>query len=251
MFLYLSEHKIGTVFSFGSRRMFTDYIIQPSWVVNLLQCKKITLETAKRLIVKSCQNVTKYLKDLETVEQERIRDQTALESDRVLTVLNRMAKPFVILAEVQLWERQYEADAFRFKFLVLEGPSRIGKTVYARMSLSPPGKGFYELNRAGGVDLDLRGVEPSRHGLIIFDEISPSQVLKQKKVFQAGPTEIQLGQSSTSVYGYSKFFYRVRMACCSSTWFWMLQKLPAKDQEWLEKNSVHIVRTEPLWIDDN
>jgi hypothetical protein len=142
------------------------------------------------------------------------------------------------------------ADAFRFKFLVLEGPSRIGKTVFARMTLTPEGKEFYELNCAGGSELDLRGVLPHRHGLIIFDEISPTQVLRQKKVFQAGPTEIQLGQSSTSVYGYSKWFYKMRMVCCSNTWTSVLRTLPKDDADWLEKNAVHIFRTTPLFVED-
>ena len=200
--------------------------------------------------MQSCQNVTKYLKDMETLDDELRRRETEAESFRVLTVLNGLARPFHQLPEVEEWKLQYLLDAFRFKFLVLEGPSRMGKTVFARMSLSPPGKGFYELNCAGGKDLDLRGVDPSRHGLIIYDEVSPSQVLAQKKVFQAGPTEIQLGQSSTCVYGYSKFFYRCRMVCCSNNWTLLMRGMPSEDTEWLKKNSVHILRTEPFYISD-
>jgi hypothetical protein len=248
--LYLSSHKIGSVFSTCNRRMFCDYIIQPAWVMNLLQCKKITRESARSLILDSAQNVARYLHDLEMMEAETQKAMTAEDSKAVLQALSHLAKPFHRLAEVEAWRLQYLADAFRFKFLVLEGPSRIGKTVFARMTLTPEGKEFYELNCAGDSELDLRGVFPHRHGLIIFDEISPTQVLRQKKVFQAGPTEIQLGQSSTSVYGYSKWFYKMRMVCCSNTWTSVLRTLPKDDADWLEKNSVHIFRTTPLFVED-
>lgn len=248
--LYLSERKIGSVFSFSTRRMFSDYIIQPVWVLNLLQCRKITHATAKSLIVKSCQNVSKYMQDLQVLEEEQARCQAEAASRRVLSALNDMAKPFHCLPEVEEWKKQFEGEAFRFKFLVLEGPSRIGKTVFARMTLTPPGREFYELNCAGEADLNLRGLQPLRHGLVIFDEISPVQVIRQKKVFQAGPTEIQLGQSSTSVFGYSKWLYKMRMVCCSNVWSSVLRHLPHDDHDWLVKNSVHIIRNEPLFISD-
>jgi hypothetical protein len=248
--LYLSPYKIGSVFSASNRRMFSDYIIQPAWVMNLLQCNKITRESARSLIVQASQNVAKYLHDLDTLELEEQKMATAALSQQVLGALTHLARPFHCLDEVEAWKRQYEEHAFRFKFLVLEGPSRIGKTVFARMTLTPAGKEFYELNCAGDAELDLRGVQPHKHGLVIFDEISPVQVLRQKKVFQAGPTEIQLGQSSTSVYGYSKWFYKMRMVCCSNVWTSVMRALPKDDADWLEKNSVHILRHQPLFMEE-
>jgi hypothetical protein len=230
--------------------MFSDYIIQPAWVLNLLQCKKITHATARSLIMKSCQNVSKYMQDLQVLEEENLRCRAEAESRRVLSVLHSAAKPFHRLPEVELWKRQFESEAFRFKFLVLEGPSRIGKTVFARMTLTPPDREFFELNCAGEAELNLRGVQPLRHGLIIFDEISPVQVIRQKKVFQAGPTEIQLGASSTSMFCYSKWLYKMRMVCCSNVWSSVLRHLPHDDHDWLVKNSIHIIRNEPLFISD-
>ena len=65
---------------------------------------------------------------------------------------------------------------------MLQRPSRLGKTVFAR-TLAPPGTEVLELNRAAGTEPELRAYRLTRHGLILFDEISAPVVCKQRKLF--------------------------------------------------------------------
>lgn len=244
--LYCSHLKVGSIWAFCTREMFSGYLVQPSWLLNLLQQDKITPAVCRAAVLRTCQNVAKYLKDLETLEQERLKEETRAEQHRVMEVLAKRRKPFRVLPVVQQWRRQYDDDAFRYKFLVLEGPSRVGKTQYARSLTPGEPSSVLELNCAGKVPIDLRTYS-REHRLIIFDEASAPQIISQKKVFQAGPATIQLGQSSTSIYSYAVYLYRTMLVVCSNDWSFTLQKLPADDRDWIVENSVHVLVTEPLF----
>ena len=68
-------------------------------------------------------------------------------------------------------------------FLVLVGPSGLGKTQFAK-SLVPKGRSL-ELNMASAPEPNLKEYDHEQHDLILFDECSAQKVLLQKKLFQA------------------------------------------------------------------
>ena len=105
------------------------------------------------------------------------------------------------------WKLQYENMMHRYQFLVLEGPSRMGKTVYARSLASDASKAL-EINCSAGTEPDLRAYRLSRHSVIIFDEISPIAVMKQRKLFQACAVPVQLGCSATNCHSKEVFLHR-------------------------------------------
>ena len=105
----------------------------------------------------------------------------------------------------------------RYKFLVLNGRSRTGKTCLARQIVCPPHETL-ELNCAGGSEPDLRGFSRLKHRAVFFDEGTPMMVLKQKKLFQAGPTWTQLGMSTTNCHSYNVMLARIPLIIASNTW---------------------------------
>ena len=103
------------------------------------------------------------------------------------------------------------------------------------------------MNCASDAPIVLRDYLWRTHLLILFDEISPSQVAAQRKLFQAGFAPIQLGASVTGNFLYTVFVHSVRMVCCSNDWSALLRKLPESVQGWLAANSVHVIVDAPLW----
>ena len=76
-------------------------------------------------------------------------------------------------------------------------------------------------------------------------------VLRQKKLFQAPPTTVRLGCSTTNCHAYDVFVSGVAMIIASNTWVTELKQLARKeDAEWLRKNSIVVeVGSKPLWVD--
>ena len=130
--------------------------------------------------------------------------------------------------------------------MVLDGPSRMGKTQFS-YSLAEPTAQVYECNCSSGAEPELRGFVFGRHGLILFDEIEAPVVVRQRKLFQAAPTQLQLGCSSTNCHAYMVCMYRVMMVLCSNNWRSSLRQLNAADHEWVTANSIVVDVQEPLW----
>ncbi len=243
---YCSSIKVGSVHSHCTREMHSGYLVQPTWFLNMLQSGKISFADARAGIHRSCQNVQRHMQDLDAIEAESLVKAQKAEQERALKALALRKKPFVQIPAVLSWAKSYDEDNFRFSFLVLDGPSKLGKTQFG-LSLTPKDMSYLELNCAGGGPIDLRGFKYGVHGLILYDEIVPEQVLAQRKAFQASPSEVQLGQSATSIYSYTVFLYKVRMVLCSNKWSSLMRTLPKDDHDWLESNMVYISVTETLF----
>jgi hypothetical protein len=135
----------------------------------------------------------------------------------------------------------------RRKFLVLEGPSQVGKTEYARSLVASP-EAVLELNCVNQKQfVDLRAFSPGVHRLVLWDEAEPSLILNNKKLIQGQAVEVQMGMSSTSCHGYSIFPWGLLMVVCSNTWSWHMRALPQEDAQWLSSNSIHVQVITPLW----
>lgn len=243
--LYTSSLKLGSVFSHATREPFTGYLVQPSWLMNLLQSQKISFDKCREAVLRTCQNVGRYLKDLDMVEQHFRQKEIEAEVQRAERVLASRRRPFCNLPEVVEWRKQYDDDNFRFRFLVLEGPSRFGKTQFVR-SLVPEDQ-VLELSCSGGTPVDLKSFLRHKHKLVLFDEIEAPQVLALRKAFQAGPSPVQLGQSQTGMYTYWVFLYRVMFVLCSNTWTESLSKLKQGDANWIIQNQIHVVVDKQLY----
>ena len=150
--------------------------------------------------------------------------------------------------EIEEWKKQYEEELHRYKFLVLVGPSRMGKTQLARSLLGPAALGeILEVNCASGEEPDLRRFQWSRHKLILFDEVHAKQVSTQRLLFQACTSDVSLACSATNCHSYTIYAHRVRMVLCTNCWEPDVRLMPPEDREWLEKNAVVVPITTPCW----
>ena len=104
----------------------------------------------------------------------------------------------------------------RYPFLVLDGPSSVGKTRFAA-SLTAPFR-FVYCDCSNGAYLDLHGLDSESHDAILLDEMGLERAVALKKLLQAGPDICKLGVSPTMVHAYSVYSYRMRISIATNTW---------------------------------
>ena len=120
--------------------------------------------------------------NLDLLEKERQKCILSEEISNRDKLIGHTRKAFVHIEAVSEWVRDLQSPRDRRKFLVLDGPSRMGKTAFS-CSLVGSGEAL-EVNCAGIVDPPLRAFSRSRHRLILFDEAATHMVLKNRRLFR-------------------------------------------------------------------
>ena len=168
--------------------------------------------------------------------------------EAVRATLRQQIKPRRFVPEVeQVWLVEQRQMRKRQRFLVLEGPSCTGKTVYAT-TLAEVGRTL-ELNCASTVEPDLRAFRPDLHTCVVFDEASCEMVLRCKKLFQAPDQWVSMSHSQTNCHSYQVWMHGCMLIVCSNRWSQELTRLSECDRSWLVQNSVHVQVDSPLWVD--
>ena len=242
---YLQAPKIGSIFTSGTIIPFKDYLVSGEWIMNLVQAGKMDFHTAREEIVCSAKNLPRLLASLDRWHMEMQRKSLKEHMRSVQMELEAGKKPFKSIEVVNDWVRSHATNQMRYKFLVLCGGSGLGKTQFAN-SLVPAGRSL-ELNMATAPEPDMREYDHSLHDLVLFDECTPQQVLRQKKLFQCPAVEIGLAASATSCHAYTVWVHKKLFVVASNVWQYELTRLSCADASWIEGNSVLLEVLEPLW----
>ena len=162
------------------------------------------------------------------------------------------AKPF---RKISIFDEeflpQFEDYRSRYKFFVLEGRSRTGKSSWVFWLRNDPEKVFY-VNCANCMEPDLRKFNWLKHKIILLDEASPEMVINQKLLMQGPPCLVKLGQSSTNCHAYDVFVSGIMMIICSNTWDEDVRNMPKKgDRDWIRDNQVYYnTGRQPLFLEE-
>ena len=135
---YMQCPKIGMIKWGGTLAPFKDYPVNADWITNLLQSQKMLFVEARVELAKIVKGIDRNIIAIEKWKGEAsaaaLEEHIAMVSDQ----LEAMKRPFKQIPIVQLWAAHYEVLRWRYKFLVLEGPSCYGKTQFAKgLCLSP------------------------------------------------------------------------------------------------------------------
>ena len=215
---YLLCPKIGKIFSRGSKAAFTQFPVSSEWVFSMLQSEKMELDDARCEVIKCGKGLVRKLADLEKLAQVRAQQATDRRIAVVQAEIAKTSKEFKGYEAIEKWK----ASALlpfqrRKKFLVMEGPSGVGKTEYVRGLFGYDA--LLELNAANcGTSPDLRGFERSKHKVILFAEASVDMVLQNRKLFQAPACYIDLGHSPTGRDVYKVFLNDACLVVASNRW---------------------------------
>ena len=135
----------------------------------------------------------------------------------------------------------------RKKFLVITGPSGVGKSEFVR-SLFPLGA-VLELNCAGVKDVCLAAFDAQKHQCIFWDELAVLVVANNRKIFQHPACWVDLGHSPTGSHVTYHWLNDAVSIVASNRWYDDLQSLKSySDRCWVEANSVVLVVDVPMWI---
>jgi hypothetical protein len=135
----------------------------------------------------------------------------------------------------------------RKRFLVLTGPSGVGKTEYAR-SLFAVGS-LLELNCAGVVDVCLSSFDAEQHRAIFWDELSAKVVVKNRKVFQHPSCFVELGHSPTAQHVQHYWLNDCVSIIATNRWYEDLHQVKSQqDQRWLGENSIVLSVDSPMFL---
>ena len=238
-------HKRGQLWRATTREPYTQFLVNPSWIMNLMQAGKMSINNARDLLAR-CGNASRWLRELDNTEAEEEKRAVREAMARAEELLRPGLSAFKRYTVVDEFQAQFGLALHRYKFLVLAGPSRLGKTVFAR-SLAPAGTETLEVNCAAGQEPDLRAYRLSRHGLILFDEIEAGQVVAQRKLFQACAAPVQLGCSATNCHSYEVFLWQKRLVLASNNWHTSVAGLPSEDRDWVNANSMILNVEAPMW----
>ena len=238
---YVTVPKIGSLFATSTKTPFDDYNVSPAWITTLLAANKLDLDTAADMYVRCIQNVEHNIKALDTVRQHRRAQHIRTERLKIEHLIRAKQRPFRRIPLVEEWDQQYNEVLDRYKFLVLDGRSRTGKSRFAANRTSP--EKFLNVDCSSATQPDLRIFEREVHDVVLWDEATPELVLRVKKLAQASIDEVRLGQSATNVNSYVVWFHRIRLIVASNVWAVSLSQCSAADKDWLEANSFYV------WVD--
>ena len=171
--------KYGQIVAGSSMVPHRDFVVQPAWILNLLGMGKMSPTAAREHLVLQCRDLPRLLSSVDKYIHERRMLSLQRHQHDVVAQLNTLTRPFVHIPAVQEWIAEHRRLQWRYKFLILNGASMLGKTRYA-LGLVPPGRGL-ELNCIAGNEPDLRGYDPTETDLILFDEMPAAAILGQKK----------------------------------------------------------------------
>ena len=243
---YVLCPKAYSVFQHSTTRPFLDFPVDPSWVFNLVEAQKMTYDVARKELVKTGKGLVRRLQDLECWHK---KSQELELEEHVFNVQKRIRtrlSAFPAVPEINFWlHRSMQPELTRKHFLVLTGPSQMGKTEYVR-SLFPVGR-VLELNCAGLKHVCLQEFSPSKHSCILWDECSPKLVAANRKLFQHPACWVDMGHSPTGQHVVKVWLNDAVSIIACNAWEDDLRRLSHGDAQWVIHNACvfHVVR--PLW----
>ncbi|CAJ1402328.1 unnamed protein product [Effrenium voratum] len=131
-YYYLQAPKIGSIFSYTTCAAFEVFAVSFEWVTALWATNKITARSAEDQFVRAKKHIKAYLDNVKAWESSQKQQRVAEMKAAAATALLPLRKETVRLQQVDSeFLPQFQRPMFRRKFLVLDGPSRLGKTVFA------------------------------------------------------------------------------------------------------------------------
>lgn len=220
--------------------------VNPQWVTELVSSEKIAVEEAHSCYLKIVHNARHHVEQLEYVAQKRSEIAVARESKQRLQALFDSLGEIKELPQVLKWQSMLVDGAPRHKFLVLCGPSGMGKSLFA-LKLAGSVEAFYECDCSNNAHPNLRNLDRGKTSIALFDECRVSTVLAHKRLFQGHQFPATLGVSPTNRDSYKVCLHGVGIIIASNTWEDELKEAKQVDAMWINENSVLVNVTEPLY----
>jgi len=243
---YIRAPKIGQIFHAGTKVPFEDFTVAPSWISALVMAGKMNASAAKLEYARALCCAESNIRNLECAARIRREHEQEVARLHVERAIRDSERAFRMIPAVEYWKQQYEIVQGRYKFLVLDGPSRMGKTRFT-LSMGTP-QSVLSLDCAACVEPDMKSFIRGQHTLLLFDEARATMVIRCKKLFQASSDLVQMATSATNMMSYVVWVHAIRMVIASNRWQPDVEALDPQDRSWIEANSVYVFVDHPLFL---
>ena len=243
---YLQMRKVGSIMQRTNYVKNRDFAVSSRWPMGQWRVAKLTHEAVKLEVVESRHRVLAALAEIAGVEAAEAN----VRATRQEEVLSRglALRPFKEASpQEQQWLAQYKggvAPLLRYKVLVYDGPSRLGKSQRAEHWF-----GAAETLTVNCQDVSQPNLRAWLSGVsykaILYDEGDWRLVWGNRKLMQAGPKGVLLAQSACNQHAYSVLVHGVPMMLTSNGFWRGCDDDEARD--WVETNIVYIRIAEPTW----
>ena len=245
---YLLAPKIGSIYTSGSVRPYLDYAVKPEWIMNMVQAEKMTFAAAMQQMSRCGKSFSRYMQDLQAWQAAREELQLADRVHRVQAHHRATNLAFKVYPEIEAWKASvWQPHLRRKKFLVIEGPSGMGKTEFIRQLAGPDCT--LEISADGMTSPYLRNFISSKHKVIFWDECRVELIIAYRKLFQCPASWITLGVSPTGRDVYKVWLSDAAHVIASNRWQQDLAQLPnPADRRWVTENQVYLRVSAPMYI---
>ena len=225
-----------------------DYTVKGTWLDDLWSQQKLDHDM---YLEYACKVRVGFVNRVRQVEMVRERERSHTLRQRRMQVAERPAplqkafKPGV-LSMLAVWMAQHPIDEPRYKFLVLRGASRTGKSTLARSlgQVCPFGGNPFVQTVQSALAPDLRGYDEQLHSFIVFDNVNDMRfILDYKAMFQANNDLHTLGESKTGMYKYDVWLFRIPLVVTvdmSASW--------DSDEAWVRDNCIEVLLQGQSWV---
>ena len=106
-----------------------DFQVKADWVLRLFSGGKISYDVARMHIARQVVRCRALIADLDFAQQALEQQEEHKEHQQMLEKLSKQARPFRVEEQVEAWTKHWDENNLfdRYKFLVLVGPSEMGK----------------------------------------------------------------------------------------------------------------------------
>ena len=182
-----------------------------------------------------------------------MQKQILLETHRrlVLTLTEKNQKRWRPFPKWIEHAKQYDEILMRYKWFVLEGATRTGKTLWALYVKGNPLKVLY-INCANCIHPDMSKFSYFEHEVVVLDEADTKLVIANKTLLQATPQFVQMGSSATNCHSYSVFAAGTIFIICTNNWESELSDWDEANRGFLEDNCTHVnIGKKKMYIEDD
>ena len=205
---------------------------------------------ARSELIKVGKGIVRKLADLDKIVQLQKEERANARVAHVQAVIAASNLAFKKFPAIEVWkteaQRPYQR---RKKFLVLEGPTLLGKMEYVRSLFGFERTLEFNCVNCGNYP-SLRGHDLDLHDCVLFDEGTMGMVLSNRKLFQAPASWVDFGHSPTGRDVYRVFLGDSVIVISSNKWSEEYAALTLEsDRNWITKNQVLVFVTGRMYAE--
>ena len=270
---YLQVPKLGHLRHYTNWKMHEDFMVEQRWIHNWRRQRKFDHSTAKDQILEARGNSRHFIEEIEWVEDQLCTRLARKEMQIIRAMQAANFSRFKTYKKIEMFMAQFDPKTkgkkTRFKFLVMEGLTRMGKSQLA-MNLFGY-KYTLVVQCQGSNEPNLKEFRYGYHRAILMDEASWPLVVNNKLLFQCSAEGVTLAQSKCLQHAYWRCLFGVPLILCTNEWIpkeslteearaergdesgeeeiaqdWV-QQLRPRHINWINGNSYYLWIGQPVW----